>query len=48
MGRIRKGEKIWQVAFGSGFKCNSAFWKSMRSIHDNGRGEWDLTDAELD
>ncbi|XP_057544784.1 3-ketoacyl-CoA synthase 11-like [Amaranthus tricolor] len=31
-GRIRKGERIWQIAFGSGFKCNSVVWKSIRTI----------------
>ncbi|CAL0299805.1 unnamed protein product [Lupinus luteus] len=23
-GRVRKGHRLWQIAFGSGFKCNSA------------------------
>ncbi|CAO2822748.1 unnamed protein product [Amaranthus hypochondriacus] len=31
-GRIRKGDRIWQIAFGSGFKCNSIVWKSTRTI----------------
>ncbi|KAK4758762.1 hypothetical protein SAY87_020063 [Trapa incisa] len=31
-GRMRKGDKVWQIAFGSGFKCNSAVWKCNRSI----------------
>ena len=30
-GRIRKGDRVWQIAFGSGFKCNSAVWKSLKS-----------------
>ena len=30
---IRKGDRIWQIAFGSGFKCNSAVWRSMRNNH---------------
>jgi 3-ketoacyl-CoA synthase len=28
-GAIRKGHKIWQIAFGSGFKCNSAVWSAL-------------------
>ncbi|CAI9781248.1 unnamed protein product [Fraxinus pennsylvanica] len=29
--RIRRGHRIWQIAFGSGFKCNSAVWQAMRN-----------------
>lgn len=31
-GRMKKGERVWQIAFGSGFKCNSAVWKCNRNI----------------
>ncbi|XP_025617077.2 3-ketoacyl-CoA synthase 2-like [Arachis hypogaea] len=31
-GRIKKGNRIWQIAFGSGFKCNSAVWCALRTI----------------
>ena len=30
---VRKGERVWQIAFGSGFKCNSAVWKAMRNVN---------------
>lgn len=33
---IKRGEKIWQLAFGSGFKCNSAVWKAKRKIKEVG------------
>lgn len=32
-GRVRKGDRTWQIAFGSGFKCNSAVWKALRSVN---------------
>jgi len=28
-GAVRAGHQIWQIAFGSGFKCNSAVWKAL-------------------
>lgn len=31
-GRMKKGDKIWQIAFGSGFKCNSAVWTALRTV----------------
>lgn len=31
-GRVRRGDRIWQIAFGSGFKCNSAVWRALRRV----------------
>uniref|UniRef100_A0A6N2MYY2 3-ketoacyl-CoA synthase n=1 Tax=Salix viminalis TaxID=40686 RepID=A0A6N2MYY2_SALVM len=31
-GRVSAGDRVWQIAFGSGFKCNSAVWKALRKI----------------
>lgn len=30
--RIDKGHRIWQIGFGSGFKCNSVVWHALRNI----------------
>ncbi|KAL6980171.1 3-ketoacyl-CoA synthase 11 [Sarracenia purpurea var. burkii] len=32
-GRVKRGDRMWQIAFGSGFKCNSAVWKALRTIN---------------
>ncbi|WOL09005.1 3-ketoacyl-CoA synthase 11-like [Canna indica] len=32
-GRIKKRDRIWQIAFGSGFKCNSAVWKALKTVN---------------
>lgn len=31
-GRVRSGDRVWQIAFGSGFKCNSAVWRALRTV----------------
>ncbi|KAG1670968.1 hypothetical protein FOA52_011403, partial [Chlamydomonas sp. UWO 241] len=30
---VKRGDRVWQLAFGSGFKCNSAVWRALR--HNN-------------
>ncbi|KAL8232160.1 hypothetical protein R6Q57_001938 [Mikania cordata] len=39
-GRVRKGHRVWQIAFGSGFKCNSAVWKAMRTVKSSDHSPW--------
>ncbi|XP_010274237.1 PREDICTED: 3-ketoacyl-CoA synthase 11-like [Nelumbo nucifera] len=34
-GRVRKGHRVWQIALGSGFKCNSAVWRALRTVDPN-------------
>ena len=29
---VKRGDRVWQIAFGSGFKCNSAVWKARRAV----------------
>lgn len=31
-GRIKKSDRVWQMAFGSGFKCNTAVWLALNTI----------------
>ncbi|XP_057462379.1 3-ketoacyl-CoA synthase 6-like [Actinidia eriantha] len=39
-GRMKKGDRVWQIAFGSGFKCNSAVLKCNRAIRAPSDGPW--------
>lgn len=39
-GRVQRGDRVWQIAFGSGFKCNSAVWKALRTIHPPTFNPW--------
>ncbi|XP_031399106.1 3-ketoacyl-CoA synthase 11-like [Punica granatum] len=39
-GRIRKGNRTIQIAFGSGFKCNSAVWRALRTINPDKENPW--------
>ncbi|KAG0593305.1 hypothetical protein M758_1G313200 [Ceratodon purpureus] len=39
-GRMRKGNRVWQIAFGSGFKCNSAVWQALRTIKPSQQSPW--------
>ncbi|XP_052192587.1 3-ketoacyl-CoA synthase 7 [Diospyros lotus] len=34
-GSVKKGDQVWQIAFGSGFKCNSAVWKCIWKLDDD-------------
>ncbi|KAJ3673659.1 hypothetical protein LUZ60_005651 [Juncus effusus] len=39
-GKVRAGDRVWQLAFGSGFKCNSAVWKAVRRVKKPTRSPW--------
>ena len=42
---VRKGDRVWQMGFGSGFKCNSSVWKANRRINDM-HSAWEGFDAD--
>ncbi|KAG2610342.1 3-ketoacyl-CoA synthase 6-like [Panicum virgatum] len=39
-GRMRKGDRVWMIGFGSGFKCNSAAWECIAPAR-TAEGPWE-------
>ncbi|XXG84258.1 hypothetical protein AAC387_Pa10g1810 [Persea americana] len=39
-GRVKKGDSVWQISLGSGFKCNSAVWKCMSDLGPRVDNAW--------
>uniref|UniRef100_A0ACD5XPR0 Uncharacterized protein n=1 Tax=Avena sativa TaxID=4498 RepID=A0ACD5XPR0_AVESA len=39
-GRMRKGDRVWMIGFGSGFKCNSAAWECIKPAPNDADGPW--------
>ncbi|KIZ06635.1 3-ketoacyl-CoA synthase 4 [Monoraphidium neglectum] len=42
---LKRGDTVWQLGFGSGFKCNSAVWRANRRIRDS-HSAWEGFDVE--
>ncbi|XP_050216417.1 3-ketoacyl-CoA synthase 10 [Mercurialis annua] len=38
--RVKSGDRVWQIAYGSGFKCNTLVWKSIRRVRKPSRNPW--------
>ncbi|KAI7728871.1 hypothetical protein M8C21_029786 [Ambrosia artemisiifolia] len=39
-GRVRRGNRVWQLAFGSGFKCQSVIWRAMKTVDHDDYNPW--------
>lgn len=37
---IKKGDRIWMVSFGTGFKCNTLVWKAVLDVGDAAYNPW--------
>ncbi|GAB2289640.1 hypothetical protein Dimus_023946 [Dionaea muscipula] len=42
-GRIKKGDLVWQMAYGSGFKCSSVIWRAIAAVD-----RWEICNAWSD
>ncbi|KFK41553.1 hypothetical protein AALP_AA2G144200 [Arabis alpina] len=38
--KMKRGDRVWQIGFGSGFKANSAVWKCISEIDSKERNAW--------
>ncbi|MFS7944328.1 putative FAE1/Type III polyketide synthase-like protein [Helianthus anomalus] len=39
-GRVKRGDRVWQMAFGSGFKCQSVIWRAIKTIDHDDYNPW--------
>ncbi|KAJ8768659.1 hypothetical protein K2173_023563 [Erythroxylum novogranatense] len=37
--RLKKGDRVWMISFGAGFKCNSCLWEVVRDLNE-GNNAW--------
>ncbi|GAB2292544.1 hypothetical protein Dimus_026779 [Dionaea muscipula] len=41
-GKVKRGDRVWQIALGSGLKCNSAVWLALRNVSMTKKNPWFL------
>jgi len=41
---VKKGDRVWQLGFGSGFKCCSAVWVALKK-NDEKHDAWTETES---
>ncbi|KAK9055744.1 hypothetical protein SSX86_026829 [Deinandra increscens subsp. villosa] len=39
-GRVKEGKTVWQLSFGSGFKCSSVIWRAMKAVDHDVDNPW--------
>lgn len=44
---VKPGHKVWQIAFGSGFKCNSVVWQATDAYHMTVPTTFDKTNPDF-
>lgn len=42
--KMKRGDRVWQLTFGSGIKCNSAVWKALRNIQRPNKSPWFMSE----
>ncbi|KAG9143783.1 hypothetical protein Leryth_011440 [Lithospermum erythrorhizon] len=40
-GRMKRGQRVWQIGLGSGFKCNSAVWQALCDVKPSIHSPWE-------
>eukprot|EP00249_Psilotum_nudum_P025621 c30326_g1_i1 orf=187-1698(-) len=39
-GRVKEGDRVWQIGLGSGFKCCSVVWRAVKDVKATGGSPW--------
>ncbi|KAK9684855.1 hypothetical protein RND81_10G237200 [Saponaria officinalis] len=39
-GKVKLGDRIWQISYGSGFKCNSVIWRAIENVGREEDNPW--------